>query len=134
MLYGDITEFGVMEAHLSPQDEGDLPLCVYILLLLSCFGFSQYILLLSIIPLSFYAKHTTLSYYPKQSDFAMPYRMPDEGCFVFISYILVVLFHFKLSTLACILSLMLLCKNTSSCIQISPKQHHNVAHVTIVTA
>ncbi len=33
-------------------------LCVYILLLLSCFGCSQYILLLSIIPSSFYHKHT----------------------------------------------------------------------------
>ncbi len=37
-------------------------LCVYILLLLSCFGFSQYILLLSIMPSSFYANHTTQSY------------------------------------------------------------------------
>ncbi len=33
-------------------------LCVYILLLLSCFGCSQYILLLNIIPSSFYHNHT----------------------------------------------------------------------------
>ncbi len=33
-------------------------LCVYILLLLSCFGCSQYILVLSIIPSSFHANHT----------------------------------------------------------------------------
>ncbi len=33
-------------------------LCVYILLLLSCFGCYQYILLLSIISLSFYHNHT----------------------------------------------------------------------------
>ncbi len=33
-------------------------LCVYILLLLSCFGCSQYILLLKIIPSSFYHNHT----------------------------------------------------------------------------
>ncbi len=32
-------------------------LCVYILILLSCFGCSQYLLLLSIIPSSFYANH-----------------------------------------------------------------------------
>ncbi len=37
-------------------------LCVYILLLLSCFGFSQYILLLIIIPSSSYANHTIYSY------------------------------------------------------------------------
>ncbi len=37
-------------------------LCGYILLLLSCFGCSQYILLLSIIQSSFYDNHTTWSY------------------------------------------------------------------------
>ncbi len=37
-------------------------LCVYILLLLYCFGWSQYILLLSIIPSSFYHNHTIWSH------------------------------------------------------------------------
>ncbi len=37
-------------------------LCVYRVLLLSCFGCSLYILLLCIIPPSFYANHATKSY------------------------------------------------------------------------
>ncbi len=41
-------------------------LCVYMLLLLSCFGCCQYILSLSIIPSSFYAYHTIWLFLARQ--------------------------------------------------------------------